>query len=94
MTNIYDLTNLLREVRSRYQAEHIDAMETNKKELATFSFLHCHACRLYKFAIRFDEPVNNVLNACKLHCRVMQCQNHIQILILMYVWIAGNRQSG
>lgn len=35
MTNIYDLTNLLREVRSRYQAEHIDAMETNKKELAT-----------------------------------------------------------
>ena len=35
MTNIYDLTNLLREVRSRYQAENIDAMETIKKELAT-----------------------------------------------------------
>ena len=34
MTNIYDLTNLLREVRSRYQAEHIDAMETEKKELS------------------------------------------------------------
>lgn len=32
MTNIYDLTNLLRDVRSRYQAEYIDAMETKKKE--------------------------------------------------------------
>lgn len=35
MTNIYDLTNLLRDVRSRYQAEYIDATETKKKELAT-----------------------------------------------------------
>lgn len=35
MTNIYDLTNLLRDVRSRYQAEYIDATETRKKELAT-----------------------------------------------------------
>lgn len=34
MTNIYDLTNLLRDVRSRYQAEYIDAMETEKKELS------------------------------------------------------------
>lgn len=34
MTNIYDLTNLLRDVRSHYQAEFIDAMETEKKELA------------------------------------------------------------
>lgn len=34
MTNIYDLTNLLRDVRSRYQAEYIDATETKKKELA------------------------------------------------------------
>lgn len=34
MTNIYDLTNLLRDVRSRYQAEYIDATETEKKELA------------------------------------------------------------
>lgn len=33
MKNISDLTNLLREVRSRYQAEYIDAMETEKKEL-------------------------------------------------------------
>lgn len=34
MTNIYDLTNLLRDVRSRYQAEYIGAMETEKKELS------------------------------------------------------------
>lgn len=34
MTNIYDLTNLLRDVRSRYQAEYIDATEIEKKELA------------------------------------------------------------
>lgn len=34
MTNIHDLANLLRDVRSRYQAEYIDAMETEKKELA------------------------------------------------------------
>lgn len=34
MTNIYDLTNLLRDVRSRYQAECIDATEMEKKELA------------------------------------------------------------
>lgn len=34
MTNIYDLTNLLRDVRSRYQAEYIDATEMEKKELA------------------------------------------------------------
>lgn len=34
MTNIYDLVNLLRDVRSRYQAEYIDAMETEKRELA------------------------------------------------------------
>ena len=33
MTNIYDLVNLLRNVRSRYQAEFIDATETKKKEL-------------------------------------------------------------
>ena len=33
MTNIYDLANLLRNVRSRYQAEFIDATETKKKEL-------------------------------------------------------------
>lgn len=33
MKNIHDLTNLLRDVRSRYQAEFIDATETEKKEL-------------------------------------------------------------
>ncbi len=33
MRNINDLTNLLRDVRSRYQAEYVDAMETEKKEL-------------------------------------------------------------
>lgn len=33
-TNVYDLVNLLRDVRSRYQAEFIDAMETEKKEFA------------------------------------------------------------
>lgn len=33
MKNIYDLTNLLRDVRSCYQAEYIDATETEKKEL-------------------------------------------------------------
>lgn len=34
MTNIFDLTNLLRDVRSRCQSEYIDATETEKKELA------------------------------------------------------------
>lgn len=33
MTNIYDLTNLLREVRSRYQVKFVDAAEIKKKEL-------------------------------------------------------------
>lgn len=33
MTNIYDLVNLLRDMRSRYQAEFIDATETKKQEL-------------------------------------------------------------
>lgn len=33
MTNINDLTNLLRDVRSRYQADFINAMENEKKEL-------------------------------------------------------------
>lgn len=33
MTNIYDLTNLLREVRSCYQTEFVSAAETKKKEL-------------------------------------------------------------
>ena len=33
MTNIYDLTNLLRDVRSQYQAEYIDATEQKKKEI-------------------------------------------------------------
>ena len=33
MTYIYDLTNLLRDVRSRYQAEYIDITEREKNEL-------------------------------------------------------------
>lgn len=33
MKNIYDLTNLLRDVRTCYQAEYIDATEAKKKEL-------------------------------------------------------------
>ncbi len=33
MTNIYDLVNLLRDVRSRYQVEFVDITETKKKEL-------------------------------------------------------------
>lgn len=33
MTNIHDLVNLLRDVRSCYQAEYIDTTETEKKEL-------------------------------------------------------------
>lgn len=33
MKNIYDLTNLLRDVRKCYQTEYIDATETEKKEL-------------------------------------------------------------
>lgn len=33
MTNIYDLTNLLRDVRTCYQAEYNDATEAEKKEL-------------------------------------------------------------
>lgn len=48
MTNIHDLTNLLREVRKTFQMAFVDAEETRKKELETLNAGYIKGSEIYR----------------------------------------------